>query len=80
MKVCDLTSGTGRLQKATRDLVQQWEKTRESWQDGTQREFEERHLQPINPKVRLLLSHATQLMETLQKAEGACRDDMLSNP
>ena len=80
MKVCDLTSGTGRLQKATRDLVQQWEKTKESWQDGTRRELEERHLQPINPKVRLLLSHATQLMETLQKAESACRDDMLSNP
>jgi len=80
MKACDLTSGTGRLQKATRDLVQQWEKTKESWQDRTRREFEERHLQPINPKVRLLLSHATQLMETLQKAESACRDDMLSNP
>jgi len=79
MKVCDLTSGTGRLQKATRDLVQHWEQTKEFWQDGTRREFEERHLQPMNPKVRLLLSHATQLMETLQKAESACRDDMLSN-
>ena len=35
MSVCDLSSGTGRLQKATRELVQQWEQTGEQWNDKT---------------------------------------------
>ncbi|MDG2385374.1 MAG: hypothetical protein P8N76_27130 [Pirellulaceae bacterium] len=76
MSVCDLSSGTGRLQKATRELVQQWEQTGEQWNDKTRQEFEKRHLQPISPSVRLLLAHAAELMDTLQKAERDCRDEM----
>lgn len=75
MSVCDLTSGTGRLQKATRELVQRWEQTKDTWNDSTRKEFEERHLQPMNPKVRLLLAHAAEFLETLQKAEQSCRDE-----
>lgn len=76
MPVCDLASGMGRLQKATRELVHQWEQTSDQWNDKTRQEFEKRHLQPISPKVRLLLAHAAELIAVLQKAERECRDEM----
>lgn len=78
MNICDLTSGTGRLHRATRDLAQKWAETGEVWKDQTRKGFEERYLQPIGPSVRLLMGHASELIELLQKAERECRDDMLA--
>ncbi len=78
MSICDLRSGTGRLHKATRELAEKWAETREHWNDKTRHDFEERHLQPISPAVRLLMAHANELIGLLNKAEKECRDDMLS--
>ena len=66
MAVCDLASGMGRLQKATRELVHQWDQSGDHWNDRTRQEFEKRHLQPISPSVRLLMAHAAEMIETLQ--------------
>ena len=78
MSICDLRGGTGRLQKATRELAEKWAETRDEWNDKTRRDFEERYLQPISPSVRLLMAHANELIELLHKAERECRDDMLA--
>jgi hypothetical protein len=75
MTVCDLLSGTGRLQKATVELGRKWEDTRESWQDETAREFERLYLRSLPSRIRLVLTAASELNELLRKAERDCADE-----
>lgn len=79
MSVCDLISGTARLRKATHDLKLKWDETSELWDDQARRDFEEHHLQPIPPKLRLVLAAASELQELLAKAERDCRDDPMTD-
>ena len=75
MGICDLTSGTGRLQKATKDLHDAWIETRKYWDDQTAKEFEEKYLNPILPHIRLMFAEVNELRDTLEKAERACCDE-----
>lgn len=75
MKICDLTSGSSRLQKATKELHDAWMETRRFWDDQTAIEFEEKFLNPILPHIRLMFAEVNELRETLEKAERACRDE-----
>ena len=75
MKICDLTSGPGRLQKATKELHEAWMETRKHWDDQTAKEFEEKYLNPILPHIRLVLAEVNEMRDTLDKAERACSDE-----
>ena len=69
MQICDVVTGTKRLQKSTKALKEQWEWTKEYWRDRTADKYEEEYLQPLGEKVRMALSAVERLTEVLEEAE-----------
>ena len=74
MKICDLQTSTGRLQRETKRLREKWEQTKQHWQDQTAREFEEKYLQPLMPTLQLTLAAVYELVEVIEEAEQQCDD------
>jgi len=61
-----------RLANLTRDLLQRWRQTRESWADPKAVEFEERFLRPIESEVNSALPAIEQLESVLQRVRRDC--------
>ncbi len=62
-------SGT-RLSMLSRELSNQWQETRESWQDAKSAEFEQRYLQELLAAVErttAVIEHIDKLMEKIRK-------------
>jgi hypothetical protein len=75
MKICDLTSGLGRLQRNAARLKERWHETRTVWMDETRRQFQEQHLDPLPPQISMVLAATQRLTESLEQAEKACADE-----
>lgn len=75
MKPWDLNTDTLRIQKATAELQRVWQEVRQAWRDESAERFAQQYLEPLIPHVRLLLTAAYELTQTLDKAERACRDE-----
>jgi hypothetical protein len=56
MKICDLQSGSGQLQRETKRIRDAWQQAKKSWQDGASKEFEDKYLQPLIPNIKLALA------------------------
>ena len=76
MSICDLGSSITRIQRATKELRDKWQETRQYWNDQTAAEFEATHLDSIIPQLRLLAAELSELRETYDRGEKECRDDM----
>ena len=76
MKICDLQSNVGRLQKETKKLRDKWEETKQSWQDLAAKEFEEKYLSPLIPTLQLTLAAVHELAEIIEQAEQDCGDPL----
>lgn len=74
MTLCDLSSASLQIQRATKQLQQRWYETQETWNDPVSREFQAKFLDPILPEFRITLSAAQELSELLNRAEQFCRD------
>ena len=74
MHICDVVTGTKRLQKAMKELKEQWYWTKEYWRDQTAEKYEKEYLQPLGEKVRLALSAVERLTEVLEEAEKDLSD------
>ena len=74
MHICDVVTGTKRLQKATKALKEQWLLTKEHWKDQTAEKFEEEFLQPLGERVRMALTAVDNLTEVLEQAEKDLSD------
>jgi len=74
MQICDVVTGTKRLQKATKALKEQWLMTKEHWRDKTAEEFEEKYLRPLGERVGMTLAAVDRLTEVLEKAEKELSD------
>ncbi|MEE3370332.1 MAG: hypothetical protein VX346_13425 [Planctomycetota bacterium] len=75
MKICDLNSGLGRLQRSAARLKERWQDTSTVWMDETRRQFQEQHLDPLPPQISMVLAATQRLAESLEKAEQACADE-----
>ena len=75
MNICDLHTGRNRLSRATKELHDQWQETKEVWSDANARDFAKQHLEPLGPQVTLMLTAINRLREVLAKAERECSDD-----
>ena len=74
MKICDLATSAGRLNKSLADLKEKWSETKEYWNDSSTREFQEEHLQPLTPQIQLAIAAINRLAEVLVKVERDCED------
>ena len=61
-----------RLASLTRDLLQRWRQTRESWADVKAREFEERFIREIESEVNSTLAAIAQLESVLHRVGQDC--------
>ncbi len=75
MRICDLNTGRSRLIRAAKQLREQWDETRDFWNDQNSRDFARDHLEPISPQINLMLAAIHRLAEVLEQAERECLDE-----
>ena len=68
-----ITSASGaRLTALTKELLNRWQQTRESWMDAKAREFEERYLFELDSLVRSATPSVANLEEVIRKVSSDC--------
>jgi len=75
MKSCDLSSAAAKLELALKTLRTTINAVDKQWNDQAQRKFEEKHLAPIEPRVRGMLDAIGLLMEVVNSAEHQCESE-----
>jgi hypothetical protein len=74
MRICDLHTGPIRLTRAAKDLREQWSETSDYWKDKNRDDFDAQHVQPLAPRITLLLAAVNSLSEVLERAERDLED------
>ena len=62
------------INQSVKDLIVEWQAVREQWNDSASREFEKKHLQPLEPAARSALNALSQMEEVLQRVRRDCGD------
>ena len=76
MKVCDLTTGSTKLNLAMRTIREARELAKMFWDDQRSNEFYEEHIEPMEPKIKQGIEAVNRLTQVLAKAERECGDYM----
>jgi hypothetical protein len=76
MKICDMASGTIRIQRATRRLQESWRETQEHWNDTNSRQFEKQYLVSLLGTVGLTVNSIRRMAKVLEQAERECEDEV----
>jgi hypothetical protein len=74
MPVADLQSGLGQLTQAFARLSDEWQLACEHWNDDTRRKFQEACLDPLPPRLKLLVAAANELQAAILAAERELGD------
>jgi hypothetical protein len=72
MNRVDTSAGSTRLRESLRTLRVKWDSSQSDWNDAVRREFEERYLEPLEPRVLATLNSMSNLMLLLAKAQQEC--------
>jgi hypothetical protein len=75
MRNWDFIAPAGKIELALKTFKTLLASTDRQWTDQARRQFEETHLQSIEPNVKRMLDGMSQLMEVLGAAERACGDE-----
>jgi hypothetical protein len=75
MKTWDLNAGAAKVEEAMKLLQVTSAAIAESWNDETNREFQENYLRPAEGAIRNLLVSLNRLSEVLAAAEHECREN-----
>lgn len=75
MRTSELIDCLGRLERAAKRLHESWQETRVHWDDSVAEDFEQRHLEPILPQLKMTVTAIHQLADTFGQAHQACDDD-----
>lgn len=74
MRICDLSSSSGRMLRASSHLKEVWGETKEQWNDAARSEFQEKHLEELAPLLTLTLAAIHRFSEVIEKAEKELTD------
>ncbi len=74
MRIVDMNTGAAKLNKALEALKESWAETIETWEDQNARSFQEEHLEPIGPAIKMALDSTNRLAEVLARAQRECED------
>jgi len=74
MRIVDMNSDAAKLNKALDTLKEAWGETIEKWEDENARNFQENHLEPIGPAIKMALDSTNRLAEVLARAQRECED------
>lgn len=72
MRKCDLATGAGRIRHALEHLEMVWNESAAEWNDAVSRNFQEHHLQPIVPRMKLALDAISRMDLLINEAERDC--------
>ena len=62
-----------RLQQSLKELNLRWEKANEHWDDKVSRDFKEKVIDPLEPKVRLTMDAMEEMSAMLHKMKRDCQ-------
>jgi len=68
----DLSTGSGKLSFALKNLRSQWAVTEPHWNDQVRQDFENNHLDPLESQVLATLGAMNSLGQLLAKARQEC--------
>src|SRR5438093_6901642 len=74
MRRADLSNDVTKLYKAHVELLQAWDLTKEHWKDENSQHFEDQHLAPLGPIIKLLLDATNRLNEIFSRAQRDLAD------
>lgn len=69
MRIADLSVDATKLYKAHVELIQAWELTKEHWHDENSQNFEDNHLAPLDPLIKLLLDATNRMNDVFARVE-----------
>ena len=64
--------GSGRIGKAMKELLMQWEETKQVWDDPVSRSFEQRHLIPLQMDLKTATAAMGQMALLLDSIRREC--------
>lgn len=67
-----MNAQANQLHSAMRTLRVHWNETREEWNDAVSRDFEERHIEPLEVQVNSVLHAMEKLSRVIAKARAEC--------
>ena len=67
-----LIASRGKMQRLTKDLMLQWERTNESWQDPVSQRFENEYLTPLGRAVLAAGNAMDSMNEVVTRARRDC--------
>lgn len=65
-------AGMARMERARKDLLADWQRTRQSWRDTMADRFEKTYLEPTDADVRQTVEAMEQLSAMLEQARRDC--------
>lgn len=72
MRKCDLTTGAGRIRHAMEQIETVWNENSAEWNDAVSRNFQERHLEPMIPRLKLALDAIGRMALLINEVERDC--------
>jgi hypothetical protein len=72
MRKCDLITGICRIYDALEKLQIVWQESSESWNDSVSRRFQEEHLEPMVPDVKLALESVSRMNSLMDEVQRDC--------
>lgn len=72
MRIWDLNTGAANLEDAMQKLQTARSDVAALWDDDTSRKFQEKHLDPLNPRVQRLFDAVHRLAHVLVRAQSEC--------
>ncbi len=67
-----MSAGSSTLNHAIKTLRMKWEQAKETWDDGVRRDFEAKHIVPLESQVNATLRGMDRLDEVLAKMRRDC--------
>lgn len=72
MRKCDLETGAGRIRHALEHLQTVWNESSTEWNDVVSRNFHERHLEPMVPRLKLAIDAISRMSLLIDEVERDC--------
>lgn len=72
MRRCDLSTGAGRIRHALEHLEAVWNESSAEWNDAVSRNFQQLHLEPLVPRLKLALDAIGRMDLLMNEVERDC--------
>ncbi len=67
-----VSAGMSRMERARKDLLAEWSRTRQAWRDTMAERFEATYLEPADADLRQTVSAMEQLAASLHRVRREC--------